>query len=65
MMRRHRYYEVTCVTLVIKMAGKRNCTHKLSTLAGPPPPHKLAFQHLLPHKPFSHTADRAGLPGNR
>ena len=46
-------------------ATERICTHKVSILAGPTPPHKPAFQHLLPHKPFSHTADRAGLPENR
>ena len=47
------------------MAEERICIHKLSTWAGPPPPHKPAFQHLLPHKPLPHTADRAGLPENR
>jgi len=57
--------EKKSVGLEEKWRVKRTCIHKLSTLAGPTPPHKPAFQHLLPHKPLSHTADRDGLTENR
>ena len=40
-------------------------SHVVRTLAGHTPPRKPAFQHLLPHKPLPHTADRAGLLKNK